>query len=256
MNERESHGVAACFLSQRSFVPPMAHPEPPLGFDEQHAATYDERFAKIAAIRDALHLQLRAVLSGLPERARILCVGAGTGAELIMLATHFPQWQFTAVEPSAPMMTICQRHADEHGFADRCVFHLGYLDSLPVGELYHAATSLLVSHFITNRPARRSFFRQIATRLQPRGWLVTADLSGDQSTPEHARLEEVWFRLMAFTGQTDEQRTAMSAAHRKHVAFLPLRKFETLVASAGFEAPTLFYQALLIHAWFTQRHAD
>lgn len=224
-------------------------------FDEQNAATYDDRFAPIVAIRDALHLQLRAILSPLPADANILCVGAGTGAELLTLATHFPQWRFTAVEPSAAMMTLCRRRATEHGFADRCTFHDGYLDSLPAGEPFHAATSLLVSHFITDRATRLDYFRQIALRLQPQGWLVSADLSGDQTTAGHARLQDVWFRLMKFTGQTDEQRAATLAAWRKDVAFLPLPDLETLITTAGFEPPTLFHQALLIRAWFTQRRA-
>ncbi len=233
----------------------MPQQDTPVGFDAQNAASYDDRFAKIGAIRDVLHLQLRAILSPLPAQARILCVGAGTGAELLALATHFPQWRFTAVEPSAPMMELCRRRATEHGFADRCTLHPGYLDSLPAGEPFHAATSLLVSHFITDRTARLGYFRQIATRLLPQGWLVSADLSGDQATPEHARLEEVWFRLMKLTGQTDEQRAGMVAAWRKDVAFLPLPELETLLTSTGFEAPTLFHQALLIRAWFAQRRA-
>lgn len=222
-------------------------------FDEQNAATYDDRFAPIMAIRDALHLQLRAILSPLPATARILCVGAGTGAELLTLATCFPQWRFTAVEPSAAMMTLGQRRATEHGFAERCTFHTGYLDSLPAGEPFHAATSLLVSHFITDRTARLDYFRRIAARLHPQGWLVSADLSGDQATTEHARLQDVWLRLMKFTGQTDEQRTAMIATWRKDVSFLPPPELETLITAAGFEPPTLFHQALLIRAWFTQR---
>lgn len=231
----------------------MAHPETPFGFDEKAAAAYDERFIKIAAIRDALHLLVRAVLADLPADARILCVGAGTGVELLTLATHFPSARFTAAEPSAPMMALCQRRATEHGFADRCTFHTGYLDSLPPSGPFHAATSLLVSHFITDPTARRDYLRQIATRLHPRGWLINADLSGDQGTEAHTTLEKTWFRLMRFTGQTDEQRAGMHAAYRKDVGFLPLENLETLIASAGFEPPTLFYQALLIRAWFTQR---
>jgi len=231
-------------------MPPQ---EPPVGFDAQQAAAYDDRFAPIAAIRDALHLQLRAILSDLPPQARILCVGAGTGLELLTLATHFPQAQFTAVEPSGPMLALCRRRAEEHGFAHRCTFHHGYLDSLPVSEPCHAATSLLVSHFITDPAARLGYFRQIAARLHPRGWLVTADLSGDQSTAEHARLQDVWFRLMKFTGQTEEQRAGMLAAWRKDVAFLSRPEFESLLSHAGFEAPTLFHQALLIRAWFARK---
>jgi tRNA (cmo5U34)-methyltransferase len=231
----------------------MAEYQAPVGFDETHAAAYDERFAKIGAIRDALHLQVRAILSSLPGQARILCVGAGTGAELLMLATHFPGWHFTAVEPSAPMMALCRHRAVEHDFADRCTFHTGYLDSLPGGKPFDAATSLLVSHFITDKDARLDYFRQIASHLVPRGWLVSADLSGDQSTREHTGLEEVWFRLMSFTGQTDEQHARMHAAYRKDVSFLPIPELEALISSAGFESPALFYQALLIRAWFTRR---
>jgi hypothetical protein len=83
------------------------------------------------------------------------------------------------------MMAVCRRRATEQGFADRCTFHTGSLDSLPAGESFHAATSLLVSQFITDRV-----------------------------------------------------------------------ELEALVASAGFEPPTLFHQALLIRAWFAQRRAD
>jgi tRNA (cmo5U34)-methyltransferase len=231
----------------------MAVPSTPIGFDEEKAAAYDERFIKIVAIREALHLQVRAVLSALPVDARILCVGAGTGAEIITLAMDNPHWRFTAVEPSAPMMAICQRRVQEHGFADRCSFHTGFLDTLPVAEPYHAATSLLVSHFITDRSARADYFHKIASHLQPQGWLISADLTGDQSTRAHTELEAAWFRLMTFTGQTPEQRDGMHAAYRRDVSFLPLADFETLIASAGFETPTLFYQALLIRAWFTRR---
>ncbi|MFT7681755.1 MAG: tRNA (cmo5U34)-methyltransferase [Moritella dasanensis] len=37
-------------------------------------------------MKDALHLSIRILLSDLPENANILCVGAGTGAELIYLS--------------------------------------------------------------------------------------------------------------------------------------------------------------------------
>ncbi len=231
----------------------MASPETPVGFDEQNAAAYDDRFAKIGALRDSLLLQTRAILGDLPADARILCVGAGTGHELLALATHFPGWHFTAVEPSAPMMAICRRRAAEHGFAQRCSFHTGYLDTLPAGEPFHAATCLLVSHFIVAPEARRTFFRQIAERLRPHGRLVSADLSGDRSTPEHAKLETVWFRLMEIAGVPPEQHANLRQAWQRDVGFLPVAEQEALIASAGFEPPVLFLQSLLIRAWFAQR---
>ena len=96
--------------------------------------TYDERFAAIAPMRDTLHLLTRAILGDLPADARILCVGAGTGLELLDLARAFPRWRFTAVEPATPMLNRCREKAAEAGVASRCTFHEGYLDSLPPAE--------------------------------------------------------------------------------------------------------------------------
>jgi tRNA (cmo5U34)-methyltransferase len=59
-------------------------------FDESHAAAYDERFAKLAPMQDALHLVTQLALAELPADARVLCVGAGTGAELVHLAGALP----------------------------------------------------------------------------------------------------------------------------------------------------------------------
>ena len=91
-------------------------------FDQERALSYDKRFAQLAPLRDALHLLIHAVLSELPADARILCVGVGTGSELIYLAQRFPEWRFTAVEPSAPMLEVCRRRTEECGIASRCGF--------------------------------------------------------------------------------------------------------------------------------------
>lgn len=98
----------------------MQLPEPAFAFGEAHAAAYDQRFAKLAPMRDALHLLIGAVLADLPADARILSVGAGTGHELIYLARKFPQWRFAVVEPSAPMLEICRQES-------RGVWHHGAL---------------------------------------------------------------------------------------------------------------------------------
>src|SRR3546814_4868108 len=61
-------------------------------FDQQ-AAEYDTQWARMAPIRDSLHFLLETVFAGLPDDARLLCVGAGTGAEIAHLAQRFPGWR-------------------------------------------------------------------------------------------------------------------------------------------------------------------
>ena len=58
-------------------------------FDKQ-ASSYDQQWSKMA-IKDALYLLTGTVLSELPPKAKILCVGAGTGAEILYLAQKFPE---------------------------------------------------------------------------------------------------------------------------------------------------------------------
>ena len=218
-------------------------------FDQQ-AATYDQQWARLAPLRDALNLLIGAVFSDLPDNARILCVGAGTGAEILYLAQKFPQWHFTAVEPSAPMLAVCRRRAEEAGIASRCEFHCGYLDSLPSSKAFDAATSILVSQFILGNAARVDFFRAIANRLRPGGQLVSADLASDVNSEAYQSLLEVWLRMMTAAEVTEEMRERMRTTYGRDVAVLPPEDVASLIMSGGFKAPVLFHQAGLIHAWY------
>jgi tRNA (cmo5U34)-methyltransferase len=219
-------------------------------FGRDQAAGYDERWAKLAPINDALHLFMRAVLQGLPADARILCVGVGTGAELFALAKIFPGWRFTAVDPAEAMLDICRQKARDAGISDRCTFHAGYLDSLPRGEAFDAATAILVSQFLVDHVQRRDFFRQIAQRVRPAGLLVNADLASSVQASDYDSLVSVWARTQGVTAP--EAVKAMCAAWGKHVAVLPPKEVEAIMIDGGFEQPILFYQALFIHAWYAR----
>jgi len=222
-------------------------------FGAEQAAAYDARFAKLEPMRDALHLLTGGILARLPSHARILCVGAGTGAELLALAAKFPGWRFTAVEPSGPMLDLCRKKASDAGVAERCEFHEGFLESLPVGEPYHAATSFLVSQFVLDVEQRRDFFRQIAERLVPGGYLVSCDLSADLTTAEYRELFDVWANLFEYAGFMPEQIEGIRGAYGRDVAVLPPEQVASLIASAGFETPVAFYQSVLIRGWFGKR---
>lgn len=231
-------------------------------FDHQ-ASTYDDKWIKLAPINHALHLLTSTVLAHLPAEARILCVGAGTGAEIFYLAQQYPGWHFTAVEPSAPMLEVLQRKATHAGIATRIQFHQGYLDSLPAGEPFHAATCFLVSQFILDRAARTAFFNNIARRLIAAGLLVTSDLCGHAAphpdalatTPD---LLEVWFRVMSNSGAltSPEEVQKMREAYQNSVAVLPPADVRDLITQGGFSSPVQFYQAGMIHAHYARKQAS
>lgn len=233
----------------------MQNQPPAISFDEKTAASYDEKTALWASSRDALFSLVRLIFAELPAEARILCVGVGTGTEMIALARAFPQWRFTAVEPASAMLDICRQKAEEHGVASRCTFHEGYVESLPASDPFDAATCLLVSQFLKEAEERSRFFNQIARRLRPGGVLINSDLVLGMSPQVHESLFEVWLRMLGGSGWGEEDIQKMRAAWRLHVAALTPPEIEAVIAAGGFDTPALFFQTLFIHAWFSKRTA-
>lgn len=223
-------------------------------FDQQ-ASSYDERWAKTAPIRNALHFLLEAVFADLPANARLLCVGAGTGEEIDFLAGQRPGWTFVAVEPSGAMLDVFRDKARKGGYASRCDFHEGYLQSLPVEGAFDAATCFLVSQFILDQEARADFFRAIATRLRRGGVLASSDLASEVGSSEYDALLGTWLAMMRAAGIPAAGLEQMRAAYARDVAILPPAQVASIIKSGGFDEPVKFYQAGLIHAWFSRRAA-
>ena len=214
------------------------------------AASYDAQWANLGAINDSLHLLMGGVLSSLPADANLLCVGAGTGAEIIYLAQRFPTWHFTAVEPSTGMLDVCRKRLRALNLDTRCSFHSGYLETLPSSHLFNAATSLLVSQFILEEESRLNFFKSIANYLNPGGILVSSDLSADLSSSSYQSLLQTWLEMMKEGGISSESLDGMRNAYGKSVAVIPEHAVARLIQGAGFEEPNHFYQVGLIHAWY------
>lgn len=224
-------------------------------FDQQ-AAGYDSQWARTAPIKDCLYLLVDACFAGLPTDASILCVGVGTGAEVGWLASRHPGWRFTAVEPSAPMLALCRQRAEREGYADRCLFHDGYLDTLPGDDVHDAATCFLVSQFILDPDRRTAFFNGIACRLAPGGLLASVDLASDVASRQYEVLLQAWMRMMSAAEISDAAIARMRSAYATDVAVLPATRIAAIIAAGGFAPPTPFFQAGLMHGWLSARAAD
>lgn len=223
-------------------------------FDRQ-APGYDQQWSRLAAFREGMQILIGAAFRELPADARVLCVGAGTGAEIESMAARFPQWTFAAVEPSPGMLAECRRRMDARGLAGRCSFHEGYVETLPPSPPFDAATALLVSQFILQRPARVAFFDAIARRLRPGALLASADLSADTAAPGYEGLLELWMRTLAVADPAPDRLRQMREAYERDVAVLAPAEMEALIRDGGFEEPTAFFQAGLMRAWTARRSA-
>ena len=221
-------------------------------FDQQ-AAGYDAQWARMAPIRESLLFLLETVFADLPEDARLLCVGVGTGAEVAHLTRRFPRWRFLALDPSPRMIDACRARAERDGFADRCEFHAGLVETLPEAAAFDGATCLLVSQFLLDRASRTAFFASIAKRLRSGGLLAWADLAWDTAAADYPAMLRLWMRTMSGAGLDTEAIERMRAAYARDVAILPPDEVAALVTAAGFEAPLRFHQAGMIHGWCARR---
>ncbi|HET6494679.1 MAG TPA: class I SAM-dependent methyltransferase, partial [Thermoleophilia bacterium] len=216
----------------------------PQHFAGSKAAAYDKARAPLASIYGALRLSTNAVLSPLDDGSRVLCVGAGTGDELIVLAQMHPSWTFAVVEPSSDMLALCREKAILAGVDTRCEFFEGYIDLVPDGESFDAALCLLVSCFIVEPSKREALFSAIATRLRSGGLLVNAELSPGVSAPDFEMLRDAWVAMHRAAG------IGMKPDYLgRDVVVSSIEEVETLLTRAGFTESTRFFQALLISAW-------
>lgn len=221
-------------------------------FNSSHASNYDSQWKKLAPMTEGLHFLMRILLKDLPSEANVLCVGAGTGAEIMALAHAFPNWKFTAVEPAGAMLSECRRKIEDAGFSSRCYFHEGYLNSLPDLGSFDAATSILVSQFMTDKEDRVNFFKEIYNRLAPGAYLVSADLATPETDELYENLKEAWAKALMFADFSEERAKHATSSWKENVAVSEPGEIELILFLAGFELPTLFYQTLFIHAWYSR----
>lgn len=212
----------------------------------QQAPQYDANWESVSPIKDAMHLMIQASFSELPHDARILCVGAGTGQEVLYLANAFPGFRFTVVEPAVAMIERCKAQLTQQGYESRCSFHQGYLDTLTEQPLHDAATCLLVSHFLVIEAQRTALFREIFNNLKPGGRLFNADLSADKNAANYSSLVELWVSVLARSGMSEEQKQEMIASYDQDVALVPAQKVASMMEKAGFEQPVVCFQAGMI----------
>jgi tRNA (cmo5U34)-methyltransferase len=223
-------------------------------FTRDMSRAYDEKNRRLAPIADGLHFLTGLALQGLPERARILCVGVGTGAEIFSLSREHPGWRFVGVDPSPAMLDVCRERLEQAGMMDRCELIQGYVRDVPLEESFDAALSLLVGHFV-KREERPGFYGDMHARLRRGGYLVNAEISFDLDSEEFAPMLATWERVQSLMGATPESLLSLPNTLRNVLTVLPPAEVEAILRAAGFPRPVRFFQAAMIMGWYALKEA-
>jgi tRNA (cmo5U34)-methyltransferase len=225
----------------------------PVFFNKNNSTSYDERSQRMAPIIDNLHFLIGLILKNSPTDANILCVGVGTGAEIIRLAEAHPGWRFTGIDPSADMLEVCRAQLEKNGLSSRATLFHGYLSEFSGTGTFDAVLCLFVTQFVKDSQERQTMFNAMAARLNPKGYLISAELSEEVSSPEFHDLLEKWKTLQLATGSSEEQVAKILEAWQQHVAIVPPASIEAILRQSGFSMPIQFFQSFLMHAWYSQK---
>ncbi|MBS7699096.1 class I SAM-dependent methyltransferase [Chelatococcus sp.] len=237
----------------------VASTDPVSKFDPARAGEYEQQSRVALAGYDACHELVSCVIAaalGSGVEAQILVAGAGGGAkEILNAATLEPQWRFTAVDPSQPMMDIAIERLKQHGILHRTKIVLGTVEDLPASEHFDAATLIGVLHHLPGDEAKIAILRSISQRLRPGAPFVLAGNHyayasqplllaawGERWRQQGAKAEEVEAKRARILQGADPPHSEEAVA--------------ALLRVAGFEPPLRFFSSLFWGAWVARRRAD
>ncbi|BAY43634.1 hypothetical protein SAMD00079811_12140 [Scytonema sp. HK-05] len=223
---------------------------PPVGTNE-----YDNMAQMALPGYEAMHtMALSCLKAHLSETCNLLIVGAGTGMELVKFGQDNSQWQILGVDPSANMLSIAQEKIQQHGLAERVKLFQGYTHDLPVTPLYHAATCILVMHFLPDDGSKLALLESIAQRLKPSAAFILVDVFGEKGTRE---LEQMIFILKVFweeMGMKPERMAQLLETFNKGVYPIPEARELELLQQAGFGNIIRFYTGFWVGGWVATKN--
>lgn len=217
-------------------------------FNGEFSRQYDAYNESLNEIANNLHLLISVLLRGLPQKARILCVGVGTGSEITRLATQHPEWQFTGVDPSPDMLAVCREKLQREGLTERTALVEGYLADLPVTADYDVVLCLLVTHFIQDEQ-RSGIYQQINNQLVAGGRMICAEIAGDMTAKSFDAQLQSWAAMHSVASKTERSPQEIKTQLSQRLLLIAPEKTEALIAHSGFDLPQRFFQSLLIHGW-------
>jgi tRNA (cmo5U34)-methyltransferase len=223
-------------------------------FDTDFGSHYDEFVRNFVPGYDSLFSMILALLqTELGAKAKLLVVGSGTGKEVLTFAPRMPRWTFTAVDPSPRMVEQCRAKLEQAKLVDRVDLRVGSVEVLPSGELYDAATLVLVLHFVPDNGAQYALLRGISQRLKQGGSLIIVHHTGDRQTEVFHHLLSAWTNYQILMGLAPEKaNTLMEEALATHHFVSESRTIE-LLDSVGFQDIERFYTAFVTSGWLARK---
>jgi tRNA (cmo5U34)-methyltransferase len=221
-----------------------------MNFDNDMATEYDRGVRRTLPTYDSMFKLVQAYLrANLAQQESILIIGAGGGNELALLGATNPEWTFTAVDPSPPMLELARIKANQLNMTDRVTFIEGTIDGVDATTLHDAATFMLVLHFITDVDEKLQQLKRIRQRLKTGAPFVMATMYGDPNDPAFDELFALWKAYwLDSTNLTVSEVDEMEITVRT-LSFIPEEEIVRLLQEAGFGKIAKFFTTNMFGGW-------
>ena len=201
------------------------------------------------------------------QGASVLVAGCGSGAELLEARDQRPDWQLTALDPSAAMLALARgRLAGQAGID----WQQASVESLEARARFDGALAVLVLQALPDDGSKLAFLTALARSLRPGGQVVLVDLMQPERSPIQQQLRQArlgfqrasglgadasaedWGAL-PIPGGDPAARLALVADLTRGLHPIGLSRLTALVEAAGFGDPAPVYQALDVEGFLLQR---
>jgi tRNA (cmo5U34)-methyltransferase len=201
------------------------------------------------------------------QGASVLVAGCGSGAELLEARAQRPDWQLTALDPSAAMLALARgRLAGQAGID----WQQASVESLEARARFDGALAVLVLQALPDDGSKLAFLTALARSLRPGGQVVLVDLMQPERSPIQQQLREARLGFqqasglaanatvgdrgkLSIPGVDPAAKVALIADLTTDLHPIGLSRLTALVEAAGFGDPAPVYQALDVEGFLLQR---
>lgn len=222
-------------------------------FNTELATEYEKGIRRTLPSYDAmLRLTQTFFQSVLPDEAKFIVVGAGSGNEILQLAEQKPFWSFVGVDPAEAMLHFATERLNPLP-NDITLLHGTLLETkLPITQ-FDAASCILVLHFIKSYEEKLATLKAIAQHLKPGAPFVLVSKYGQLGSPETELQFDLWRAYwLQHTKLTSEQVADMEQSIRA-LSFMHEEDILSLLQDAGFTNPSRFFATTLFGGWICRK---
>lgn len=176
---------------------------------DRAAMDYDAGRRALVPCFDAFYGAALGALDGLPQGARVLDLGAGTGLFAGLLAAGRPDLRFTLCDISPGMLEAARARFAALGVAAELVL-ADYAAAMPEGRFAAVISALSIHHL--DDAGKRATLAAAHARLAPGGVFVNAEQVAGETPASEAALDRDWEARARALGATP---ATIAAARRR-----------------------------------------